>query len=42
MALFHVRQPGNMSAFTEWFSAITELEIVDMQGILEDYFYLPE
>ena len=40
--LFHLRIPGNLHAFIEFFEGITKLEFFDLEAMLRDEVYIPE
>ena len=40
--LFHLRIPGNLHAFIEFFEGITKLEFFDLDAMLRDEVYIPE
>ena len=40
--LFKIKQPGNVSTFIDFFSIMTDMEVVDAEKILNNVAYLPE
>ena len=42
VGLFHIKMPGNISAFTDFFEVITDIKIYDSEPTVNENFYLPE
>ena len=42
VGLFNIKQPGNMSAFSKFFSHITQVKLIDTESILSENMYIPE
>ena len=42
IGLFNIKQPGNMSSFSNFFAVITDIQITDSESLLNEYVYIPE
>lgn len=41
MGLYDVKTPGNVNAFSGFFTTITSMELIDTEMLFDDFWYWP-